>query len=830
MSPRTIKEGINNGSIPSAVSDTGATSTAGTLHDPFIHSKTRSTKIFMLPTGTTTAATIQAQLLLNVRPPANTVDIVPNLHQTLLSGSKFADADYTAVYDKHEVNFYDSATINITERAVLTGYRCPRTGLWRIPLRPVTVNENIDTLILDSKCGLQSTQPRYHVPTHPRTPPSLPTMQHRPYTQCSIRYLHAAAGFPTKSTWLAAIRKGNYSTWPLITVKNIHKHFPQSEETQQGHMRNQRQGTRSTKQALPQAEPRTPLPQLHDIFIRTYDTHGTLYTDQTGKFPHLSSQGNRYQMILYHVDSNSIWAEPTKNKTKGELILARNRALQRMKACGIQPTRQVLDNEISAAYKLAITASGMTYQLVPPDDHRRNIAEKAIQTWKDHFIAVISGTDAKFPLHLWCQLLPQMERQLCLLRQSNAYPHISSHTHLYGHHDYNTHPFVPLGMEALVHDKPHRRKSFAQHCTKGYVIGTSHEHYRCWKVWTPTSRTTRISATVFFKHKRNHSSRCKPISSTHKQSPGPSQQQSQPIRSHPTTNPNTTIASPRNTMQHIINNTHQTQHILSDYDSDSSDSDDESITIPHPVPRLPLQPPRVSPQQTKTPLPRVSAPPSSPAHNTRSRAHTITQETILHLLHKTRTPLTPRRAATRQFPREALSAILDTDTGELLEYRHLIKNPKYCTIWKNAYGKELGRLAQGIPGTVKGTNTIVFIAHNEIPPQRRKDVTYGRIVANYRPEKEDPYRIRLTVGGNRITYPGDCGTPTADMLTTKILLNSVISTKGARFMTIDIKDFYLNTPMVRPEYMRLKLSDIPTTSLNSTNLTNLSLLMDTSMS
>eukprot|EP00804_Cyclotella_cryptica_P012663 CCRYP_016929-RA/>CCRYP_016929-RA protein AED:0.40 eAED:0.44 QI:0/0/0/1/0/0/2/0/149 len=71
--------------------------------------------------------------------------------------------------------------------------------------------------------------------------------------------------------------------------------------------------------------------------------------------------------------------------------------LQRMKACGIQPTRQVLDNEISAAYKLAITASGMTYQLVPPDDHRRNIAEKAIQTWKDHFIAAISGTDAKFP-------------------------------------------------------------------------------------------------------------------------------------------------------------------------------------------------------------------------------------------------------------------------------------------------------------------------------------------------------------------------------------------------------------------------------------------------
>ncbi|KAL7489682.1 hypothetical protein ACHAW6_015527 [Cyclotella cf. meneghiniana] len=47
------------------------------------------------------------------------------------------------------------------------------------------------------------------------------------------------------------------------------------------------------------------------------------------------------------------------------------------------------------------------------------------------------------------------------------------------------------------------------------------------------------------------------------------------------------------------------------------------------------------------------------------------------------------------------------------------------------------------------------------------------------------------------------------MITVKILLISVISTKTAKFMTIDIKDFYLNTPMNRPESMRLKLSDIP---------------------
>eukprot|EP00804_Cyclotella_cryptica_P006780 CCRYP_019524-RA/>CCRYP_019524-RA protein AED:0.42 eAED:0.37 QI:0/0/0/1/0/0/4/0/627 len=285
MSPRTIKEGINNGSIPSAVSDTGATSTAGTLHDPFIHSKTRSTKIFMLPTGTTTAATIQAQLLLN-----------STLYQTFTKHYSVGANLATPTTQPCTTNTQSTSTTpplsTSLNKPVLTGYRCPHTGLWQIPLHPITVNENTDTLILDSKCRLQSTQPRYHVPTPTHIREHLQAslqcntdhilnVYELPSIEQSIRYLHAAAGFPTKSTWLAAIRKGNYSTWPLITVKNVHKHFPQSEETQQGHMRNQRQGTRSTKQALPQAEPRTPLPQLHDIFIRTYDTHSTLYTDQT---------------------------------------------------------------------------------------------------------------------------------------------------------------------------------------------------------------------------------------------------------------------------------------------------------------------------------------------------------------------------------------------------------------------------------------------------------------------------------------------------------------------------------------------------------------------
>ena len=68
------------------------------------------------------------------------------------------------------------------------------------------------------------------------------------------------------------------------------------------------------------------------------------------------------------------------------------------------------------------------------------------------------------------QVLPQMDRQLLLLWQSNTNPKISAHAHVYGQHNYDAAPFVPIGMETLVHEKPHRQKSFTEHCKKGFVL------------------------------------------------------------------------------------------------------------------------------------------------------------------------------------------------------------------------------------------------------------------------------------------------------------------------------------------------------------------------
>ena len=139
-------------------------------------------------------------------------------------------------------------------------------------------------------------------------------------------------------------------------------------------------------------------------------------------------------------------------------------------------------------------------------------------------------------------------------------------------------------------------------------------------------------------------------------------------------------------------------------------------------------------------------------------------------------------------------AVLDK-SGELLEYRHLIKIPEYKQAWGHSFGNKIERLAQGMPGRNEDTNTLYFIHKLEVPPDRWKDMTYARIVCDVHPQKAETNRTQLTMGGDKINIPMDCGTPTASLITVKLLLNSVISTLGAKFLGLDLKDFYLNTPM-----------------------------------
>ena len=94
-----------------------------------------------------------------------------------------------------------------------------------------------------------------------------------------------------------------------------------------------------------------------------------------------------------------------------------------------------------------------------------------------------------------------------------------------------------------------------------------------------------------------------------------------------------------------------------------------------------------------------------------------------------------------------------------------------------------------------------FVIKKDVPRDRTRDVTYASFLCKVRNKKEERNQTQLVVGGDRTNYTGKVATPTAEILVAKLLFNSVISTKGAQFMTADISNFYLNTPLKRPEYI-----------------------------
>jgi hypothetical protein len=190
-------------------------------------------------------------------------------------------------------------------------------------------------------------------------------------------------------------------------VSALHKYFPDSDETQKGHMKGQRQGIRSTKKKAlekpaesdqtikiivePGTEIPSPVKRFNDIFVRVADLAESIHSNQTGAFPYTLQRGNRYVMVAIHLDANYIFTEPMKNRTEGEMIKAYQKIINRMKAAELSLKTHRLDNEASATYKECIRENGMVHELVPPDNHHSNLAERAIQTFKHHFISILSG-------------------------------------------------------------------------------------------------------------------------------------------------------------------------------------------------------------------------------------------------------------------------------------------------------------------------------------------------------------------------------------------------------------------------------------------------------
>jgi hypothetical protein len=163
------------------------------------------------------------------------------------------------------------------------------------------------------------------------------------------------------------------------------------------------------------------------------------------------------------------------------------------------------------------------------------------------------------------------------------------------------------------------------------------------------------------------------------------------------------------------------------------------------------------------------------------------------------------------FP-EMVNAVICTETGKSLKHQELITKLLYKIKWMRSTANEISRLYN--------TNTIRLIRRSDTPKGRK--VTYGSFVVDIKYHKEEKERARLTVGGDQIEYPGDKSTRTAALTTVKILFNSVISTQGAKFLVIDINNFYLNKPLGRYEYMVINLASLPQETIEKYGLIELS--------
>jgi hypothetical protein len=145
---------------------------------------------------------------------------------------------------------------------------------------------------------------------------------------------------------------------------------------------------------------------------------------------HLARATNTYSSFM--TSTATTFAEPMKSRTGAERLAAYKRVHTLLSRRGLKPQLQKLDNEASKELLQFMTTEAIDYQLVPPSMHRQNAAERAIQTFKNHFISTLCGNDKDFPMHLWDRLLPQALLTLNLLCSSHINPRLDACTGPWG--------------------------------------------------------------------------------------------------------------------------------------------------------------------------------------------------------------------------------------------------------------------------------------------------------------------------------------------------------------------------------------------------------------
>ena len=728
---------------------------------------TTTPKLVQLPTQDIMKSSHDATLnIAQVSIPAKTATVYPKITgSSLLSIGQLCDDNCTAIFTKTDMKVIKNKSV------ILQGKRNRQDGLWDVMLKdipPPSAKLNAIINKTQSKEKLAS-------------------------------YYHACCYSPCISTLTQAVKNGNFNSWPGMVDQNLCNFMKRTMATSMGHLDQERQNLQSTKKNyfLPTNSSSsakinsatnddffpisTSFARSHDCVAQVipFSTTNKGYMDLTGRFPYKSSRGNEYILVVYDYDSNAILAEPLKSRTAGSIKNGWENIHNKLKKRGVSPNLYLLDNEVSSDLKYAMTEAEVDWQLATPYLHRANAAERAIRTFKNHLIAGLATTHPDFPVAEWDRLLEQAIITLNLMRNARVNPKLSAHAYLFGPYNFQAHPMAPPGTLVAAHSKPNKRSSWAPHCKKAWYIAPSLEHYRNFKCFIPATRAEIVTDTVdLIAHNKDiptisHDEYVQQALMDilailqHKQKSNvPSLQFGEKI--------NDAII----VVAEILNKTSTKPILQKHFKLKPIDPpSDIAALVTTKVPRVPIPSPPV------TKFVKVQSPPMSSVTNYKAMAV---------------------QALTAQaFFQHKINHIYDIN-GKKESLDSLLK--KDPLIWGRALSNEWGRLAQGNKYGVQHTDTIKFITKEEVPPNR--DITYASFICDKRPLKPEPFRVRVVVGGDRLSFDEDSGSPATNLLETKILINSTISDadEGARFFSADLKDYFLGSPMSRPEYMKVHIS------------------------
>ena len=292
--------------------------------------------------------------------------IIPGMkNHSLMSLTQLCNAGCKIVMNANELIVIHNGV------EAMRGVKNEKNGLWYLPIRQQS--KNVTYAIHDDSQQVK---------------PTANSVYHTSKLAETIKFIHQCMFSPTLETFCKAIDNDQLIGFPPITSNQVRKFLPESTATAKGHMNRTRKGVRSTtKQVLPEyieADFRPPIDEEANVELFIGATiaeqnEGTIYTDNTGKFPVQSYHGKRIQFVVYEYRSNAIIVKTLRDETDKSMVDAFQEVYEYLTEKGFKPKLNVMDNQCSRAVQKFIKSTGADIQLVNPDDHRVNAAERAIQ-------------------------------------------------------------------------------------------------------------------------------------------------------------------------------------------------------------------------------------------------------------------------------------------------------------------------------------------------------------------------------------------------------------------------------------------------------------------